>query len=63
MTEFQGFEYFDSTGEEDRVAPMPDLLAEPRSVWDQLAESGITEDDVREAVAWARSASPPPSGF
>lgn len=54
MADFEGVEYFDVTTEEGRVVLTPVRLVQPDKVRARLAELGISEADVAEAVAWAR---------
>jgi hypothetical protein len=54
VSRFKDVQYFDVTSEGESIILRP--LRENRAahVRDQLANLGITEDDVTEAVAWAR---------
>lgn len=46
--------YFDVTLDEDRIVLSPARIGNADAVRRRLTELGITEDDVTEAVAWAR---------
>ena len=52
--DFQGCDYLDVTRENGRIVLTPVRLARADAVRAKLAELGISEADVREAVAWAR---------
>jgi len=54
MAGFEGLEYFDVTTENGRVVLTPVRLVRADAVRAKLAELGISETDVAEAVAWAR---------
>jgi hypothetical protein len=47
-------EYFDVVLEDGRIVLLPARIGRADAVRRKLAELGITEDDVTEAVAWAR---------
>jgi hypothetical protein len=47
-------EYFDVTVDSGRIVLTPVRLQEANSVRAKLDELGITEDDVQDAVEWAR---------
>ena len=49
-----GTKYFDVTQESGRIVLTPVRIHRADSVRARLAELGITEDDVADAVAWAR---------
>jgi hypothetical protein len=51
---FPGTEYFEVTEENGRIVLTPVRLAHADAVRARLADLGISEDDVAEAVAWAR---------
>lgn len=51
---FEGVEYFDVTTDNGRVVLTPVRLVQADAVRAKLAELGISEGDVAEAVAWAR---------
>ena len=54
MASFEGVEYFDVTADNGRVVLTPARLVQPDAVRAKLAELGVSEADVAEAVAWAR---------
>ena len=58
---FPGVEYFDVRSEEDRITLVPVRPGRADEVREQLARYGITEEDVQDAVDWARSNDSPPS--
>lgn len=47
-------EYYDVTIEDGRIVLTPVIVQRADAVRSKLAELGISEDDVRDAVAWAR---------
>ena len=51
---FQGTEYFDVTNENGRIVLTPVHLKRAAAVRKKLADLGLSEADVAEAVAWAR---------
>ena len=51
---FQGSEYFDVTNENGRIVLTPVRLNRADAVRAKLAELGMSEADVADAVAWAR---------
>ena len=51
---FQGTEYFDVTNENGRIVLTPVHLNRAAAVRKKLADLGLSEADVAEAVAWAR---------
>ena len=51
---FEGVEYFDVTTDNGRVVLTPVRLVQADAVRAKLAELGVSETDVAEAVAWAR---------
>ena len=51
---FPGIEYFEVTGENGRIVLTPVRLTRADAVRSKLAELGMTEADVIDAVAWAR---------
>ncbi len=51
---FQGTEYFDVTNENGRIVLTPVRLTRAAAVRSKLADLGLSEADVAEAVAWAR---------
>ena len=56
IADFPGSEYFDVTKENGRIVLTPVRLTRAGAVRAKLAELGITEADVAEAVAWSRRA-------
>ncbi len=56
VSDFQGAEYFDVTKENGRIVLTPVRLNRADAVRAKLAELGLSEADVAEAVAWARRA-------
>ncbi|MCE2486538.1 MAG: AbrB/MazE/SpoVT family DNA-binding domain-containing protein [Desulfurellaceae bacterium] len=56
LSAFQGTEYFDVTQENGRLVLTPVRLTRATAVRAKLAELGLSETDVTEAVAWARQA-------
>jgi hypothetical protein len=56
VADFQGSEYFDVTKENGRIVLTPVRLNRADAVRAKLAELGMSEADVAEAVAWARRA-------
>ena len=56
VSAFQGTEYFDVTHENGRLVLTPVRLTRATAVRAKLAELGLSETDVAEAVAWARQA-------
>ena len=54
VADFQGSEYFDVTKENGRIVLTPVRLHRADTVRAKLAELGMSEADVAEAVAWAR---------
>ena len=56
VSDFQGSEYFDVTKENGRIVLTPVRLNRADAVRAKLAELGLSEADVSEAVAWARRA-------
>ncbi len=50
----QGTEYFDVSEDNGRIVLTPVRLNRANAVRSKLADLGITEDDVAEAVSWAR---------
>ena len=56
VADFQGAKYFDVTQENGRIVLTPVRLTRADAVRAKLAELGLEEADVVEAVAWARRA-------
>ena len=54
VSSFPGAEYFDVTEDRGRIVLTPVRLTRADAVRSKLAELGISDDDVAEAVAWAR---------
>ncbi len=54
IAEFQGSEYFDVTKENGRIVLTPVRVNRANAVRAKLAELGMSETDVADAVAWAR---------
>ncbi|MFA6019054.1 MAG: AbrB/MazE/SpoVT family DNA-binding domain-containing protein [Rhodospirillales bacterium] len=50
----QQTEYFDVAAENGRIILTPVRISKAETVRDKLAALGITEDDVADAVRWAR---------
>ena len=56
VADFQDAKYFDVTQENGRIVLTPVRLTRADAVRAKLAELGMGEADVAEAVAWARRA-------
>ncbi len=56
LSDFQGAEYFEVTGENGRIVLTPVRLTRASTVRSKLAELGLSETDVAEAAAWVRQA-------
>ena len=54
LTSFPGVDSFNVTEEGSRIVLTPVRVSRMDAVRKKLAELGITEEDVRDAVAWAR---------
>ena len=54
VSSFEGTEYFDVTNEKGRIVLTPVRLTKADAVRSKLADLGLSEADVAEAVAWAR---------
>ena len=54
ISEFPGVEYFDITKEDGRIVLTPVIIAQADAVRTKLAELGVTEADIAEAITWAR---------
>ena len=54
ISTFEGTEYFDVTEEDGRIVLTPVRVARADAVRRKLAELGLSEVDVAEAVSWAR---------
>jgi hypothetical protein len=55
LTQFKGVEYFDVSVEGESLRLKPLKMSRVEEAWDKLEELGITEQDVTDAVEWARS--------
>ena len=53
---FKGVEYFDISTDGDSIILRPLQRSRVDEVWAHLDKLGITEQDVTDAVAWARKA-------
>ena len=56
LSDFQGAEYFEVTEENGRIVLTPVRLTRASTVRSNLAELGLSETDVADAVAWVRQA-------
>ena len=56
LSDFQGAEYFEVTGENGRIVLTPVRLTRASTVRSKLAELGLSETDAAEAMAWVRQA-------
>ena len=54
VSAFHGTEYFDVTNENGRIVLTPVRLTRADAVRSKLADLGLSEADVAEAVEWAR---------
>ena len=54
ITRFSGVEYFDVSTDGDAITLKPLRRSRLDEVRDKLAQLGITEQDVTDAIAWAR---------
>ena len=57
LSSCQGAEYFDVTEDNGRIVLVPVRLNRSNAVRAKLADLGLSEDDVADAVSWARSES------
>ncbi len=55
LAQFKGVEYFDVSVEGGSLRLKPLKLSRVEEAWDKLEALGITEQDVADAVEWARS--------
>jgi hypothetical protein len=55
----KGAEYFEVTEEDGRIVLTPVRMNRADAVRTKLAELGLSEDDVAEAVSWARDGGRP----
>ena len=54
VSQVDAAEYFEVTVEKGRIVLTPVRVQQAQAVRDKLEQLGITEQDVKEAVAWAR---------
>ena len=54
VSDLQGYEYFEVTKETGRLVLTPVRLTRVETVRAKLTELGVDENDVAEAVTWAR---------
>ena len=54
ISNFPGIEYFDVIKEKGRIVLTPVNIVQADTVRAKLAELGVTEADITEAIAWAR---------
>ena len=54
ISDFPGIEYFDVIKENGRIVLTPVNIVQADTVRAKLAELGVTEADITEAIAWAR---------
>lgn len=54
VQDIEAAEYFEVAVENGRIVLTPVRLQQAQAVRDKLAQMGITERDVQDAVAWAR---------
>jgi hypothetical protein len=54
ITRFSGVEYFDVSTDGDAITLKPLRRSRLDEVRDKLTQLGITEQDVTDAIAWAR---------
>jgi hypothetical protein len=54
ITRFSGVEYFDVSTDGDAITLKPLRRSRLDEVRDKLAQLGITEQDVTDAIAWTR---------
>lgn len=55
LTQFKGVEYFDVSVEGESLRLKPLKISRINEAWEKLEALGITEQDVTDAVEWARS--------
>jgi hypothetical protein len=53
-TRFKGVEYFDVSTDGESITLRPLVRSKADEVREHLAQLGITEQDVKDAIAWAR---------
>ncbi|MYC27519.1 MAG: AbrB/MazE/SpoVT family DNA-binding domain-containing protein [Nitrospira sp. SB0662_bin_26] len=56
LSDFGGTEYFDVSGENGCIVLTPVRITHAGAVRAKLAELGLSEKDMADAVAWAREA-------
>jgi hypothetical protein len=54
VTRFKGVEYFDVSSDDSSITLRPLQRSKLNEVWAHLEKLGITEQDVSDAVRWAR---------
>jgi hypothetical protein len=54
ITRFKGVEYFDVSTDDSAITLKPLRPSRIEEVWTHLEKLGITEQDVSDAVRWAR---------
>ncbi len=54
ISDFPDIEYFDVIKENGRIVLMPVSITQADAVQTKLAEFGVTEADITEAITWAR---------
>lgn len=54
LSDFEGAEYFDVTGENGRIVLTPVRITRAGAVRAKLAELSLSEVDTADAIAWAR---------
>jgi hypothetical protein len=54
-TRFGGVEYFDVSTDGESITLRPLLQSRIEEVWDHLEKLGIVEQDVVDAIEWARN--------
>lgn len=55
VKQFSGVEYFDVSTDGSAITLRPLQKSRVEEIWDHLAQLGITEQDVKDAVEWART--------
>ncbi len=54
ISDFSDTEFFEVTCEDGRIVLTPVQLTGIERVWQKIEERGITEQDITDAVKWAR---------
>ena len=54
ISDFPGIEYFDVVKDKGRIVLTPVKIVQADTVRAKLAELGVTEDDITEAITWTR---------